>query len=92
VPSSLGQGVTPGGGEGGLRLSRLPLPDEGTLEAGKVVALTPAAERAKAAFGVCTGDGILGVLRVQPEGKRAMSAAEFLRGQRQFIGAILPSS
>jgi len=30
------------------------------------------------------------VLRVQLEGKRAMSGAEFLRGQRQFIGAILP--
>jgi methionyl-tRNA formyltransferase len=44
----------------------------------------------EAAFGVNTGDGILGILRVQLEGKRALSSAEFLRGQRQFIGAILP--
>ena len=42
------------------------------------------------AFGVGTGDGILGVRTVQLEGKRAMSAAEFLRGQRDFIGAVLP--
>ena len=42
------------------------------------------------AFGVNTGDGILGVLRVQLEGKRAMSATEFVRGQQPFIGAVLP--
>jgi methionyl-tRNA formyltransferase len=44
-----------------------------------------------AAFGVGTGAGTLGVLRVQLEGKRAMTAGEFLRGQRDFIGAVLPS-
>jgi methionyl-tRNA formyltransferase len=43
------------------------------------------------AFGVGTGKGVLGVTTVQLEGKRAMSAAEFLRGQRGFIGSILPS-
>jgi methionyl-tRNA formyltransferase len=69
----------------------VPLPREGSFEVGQVVALTPTIERSEAAFGVCTGDGILGVLTVQLEGKRAMSAAEFLRGQREFIGAILPS-
>ena len=42
-----------------------------------------------AAFGIGTGEGVLGVLRVQLEGKRAMTAAEFLRGQRDFIGDIL---
>ncbi len=68
-----------------------PLPAERALEVGQVVALAPATE-SKAAFGVSTGDGILGVLKVQSEGKRAMSAAEFLRGQRQFIGAMLPLS
>lgn len=62
------------------------------VEAGQVVALTPDAERPGAAFGVATGDGILGISRVQLEGKQAMEAAEFLRGQRQFTGAILPSS
>jgi len=41
-------------------------------------------------FGVKTGDDILGVLAVQYEGKRIMSAADFARGQRGFIGAMLP--
>ena len=72
-------------------IEAVPLPREGSFEVGQVVALTPTIERLEAAFGVCTGDGILGVLTVQLEGKRAMSAAEFLRGQREFIGAILPS-
>ena len=67
-----------------------PLLQERTLHAGQVVVLTPTSGESGAAFGVGTGDGILGVLKVQLEGKRAISAAEFLRGQRQFIGAILP--
>ncbi len=66
----------------------VPLPGERTLEVGQVVALN----REGVVLGVNTGDGVLGVLGVQPEGKRAMSAAEFLRGQRQFIGTILPSN
>ena len=70
-------------------IEAVPLPGETRLEAGRVVALTPAKEGA--VFGIYTGDGILGVLRVQAEGKQAMSAAEFLRGQKQFIGEILPS-
>ena len=70
-------------------IEAVPLPEERALEAGQVVALTPTREGAKPAFGVYTGDGVLGVLKVQLEGKRAMSAAEFLRGQRQFIGALL---
>jgi methionyl-tRNA formyltransferase len=71
-------------------IEAVPLLQERTLDAGRVVALTPVMGGAKAAFGVSTGDGMLGVLKVQLEGKRAISAAEFLRGQRQFIGAILP--
>lgn len=39
--------------------------------------------------GVVTGDGILGLTALQLEGKREVSAAEFLRGQRDFIGAVL---
>jgi methionyl-tRNA formyltransferase len=62
-----------------------PLPGEGTVEVGQVVAM----QEEKAAFGVGTGSGILGVITVQMEGKRAMSAADFLRGQRQLIGTIL---
>jgi len=66
----------------------VPLPAERALGVGQVVALTSATEP-RAAFGVSTGEGVLGVLKVQLGGKRVMSAAEFLRGQRQFIGAIL---
>jgi methionyl-tRNA formyltransferase len=55
---------------------------------GRVIVLNSA----EAAFGIGTGDGMLGVSQVQLEGKRAMTAAEFLRGQRDFIGAVLPSS
>jgi methionyl-tRNA formyltransferase len=65
-----------------------PLPEKRNLEVGQVTAI----EKPIAAFGVCTGNGTLGVIRVQLEGKRAMSTTEFLRGQRQFLGAILPSS
>lgn len=39
--------------------------------------------------GVQTGDGVLRLLRVQLGGRRAMSAEEFLRGQRGFIGALI---
>jgi methionyl-tRNA formyltransferase len=42
-------------------------------------------------FGVVTGSGVLEVARVQMEGKQAIAAAEFTRGQRSFIGAVLPS-
>jgi len=72
-------------------IEAVPLPAIRALEVGQVVALTSATE-SRAAFGVSTGEGILGVLKVQLEGKRAMSAAEFLRGQRHFIGARLPLS
>lgn len=64
----------------------LPLTGEGSLEVGRVVAVAP---ESKAAIGVVTGDGVLGVSQVQLEGKRVMSAAEFVRGQRQFIGSQL---
>ena len=68
-------------------IEAVPLPREGKIEAGKVVAL----DREEAAFGVCTGDGVLGISNVQLEGKRTMSAAEFFRGQRDFSGAVLPN-
>ena len=40
--------------------------------------------------GIGTGDGILRLIRLQQEGKREMPADEFLRGQRDFIGSVLP--
>jgi methionyl-tRNA formyltransferase len=42
-------------------------------------------------LGIGTGEGVLGVFKLQLAGKRIMNAAEFLRGQRDFIGAVLPS-
>ena len=69
-------------------IEAMPLYGVGALEDGRVVVLPPELGK-KAAVGVGTGDGVLGMLAVQPEGKRAMSAAEFLRGQRQFVGEIL---
>ncbi len=65
-------------------IEAVPLAGERTFRVGEVVALS------KAGFGVATGDGILGVLRVQLEGRQVLSAADFLRGQRDFMGAVLP--
>ena len=66
-----------------------PLRGEKAVEAGRVIESPHTAKESGAAFGVGTGDRILGVLKVQLEGKRAVSAADFLRGQREFIGALL---
>ena len=63
-----------------------PLPAMEAASPGQVVNLTNSE-----AFGVGTGDGVLGVIALQLEGKRAMSAVDFLRGQRDFVGAQLPS-
>jgi methionyl-tRNA formyltransferase len=41
--------------------------------------------------GVVTGSGILELRRIQLEGKQAMPAANFIMGQRGFIGSVLPS-
>ncbi|MFC1953000.1 methionyl-tRNA formyltransferase [Chloroflexota bacterium] len=63
------------------------LSGETNIKPGQVVTL----DRSRAVIGVGTLEGILGLLMVQLEGKRAMSSAEFLRGQKQLIGALLPS-
>ena len=67
-------------------IEAVPLSGEGMP--GKVVAMS---DEPGAPVGVHAGAGILGLVRVQLEGKRVMSAAEFVRGQRDFIGAQLPS-
>ena len=43
----------------------------------------------KDALQVQTGDGILSVLEIQPEGKKRMAVDAFLRGYRQTEGEIL---
>ncbi len=40
---------------------------------------------------VVTGQGLLVLQRVQPEGKRPMEMEEFLRGHRGLVGSRLPS-
>jgi methionyl-tRNA formyltransferase len=67
-------------------IQAVPLSGEGTP--GRVVAM---GNEHGVAVGVHTGEGVLGLVQVQLEGKRAMSAAEFIRGQRDFIVAQLPS-
>ena len=42
-------------------------------------------------FGIVTAEGVLGITAVQFEGKRAMTAGDYARGQREFIGTVLPS-
>jgi methionyl-tRNA formyltransferase len=41
------------------------------------------------AIGVMVGDGVLQLVEVQLEGKRAMPAADFARGQLEFVGSVL---
>jgi methionyl-tRNA formyltransferase len=62
-----------------------PLAGDATKETGLVIVVKEGA----AAFGVTTGDGILGVIKVQLEGKKIVTSKEFLNGQRQIIGAVL---
>jgi len=72
-------------------IGAVPLPEGGDGQVGQVISLAPDRYGARVAFGVQTGAGVLGVLTVQLEGKRAMAAAEFIRGQQSFIGSILPT-
>jgi methionyl-tRNA formyltransferase len=68
-------------------LEAVPLDRQTTGVIGQVIAL----DRKNITFGVVTGEGVLSVRRVQLEGKRVMSAAEFLRGQRDWANMVLPS-
>ena len=43
----------------------------------------------EATLGIGTADGILGIRTLQLEGRRATSAAEFLRGYPQLLGSVL---
>lgn len=67
-------------------IEAVPLPGEGGARIGQVEALPDGSE---ATFGVVTGEGVLGILKLQLAGKRVVGAAEFLQGQRGFIGAQL---
>lgn len=67
-------------------LRAVPLAGTRNAAVGEVVAL--GGEGAE--IGINTGSGVLGVLKLQLEGKRALPAAEFARGQRDFVGSVLP--
>ncbi len=66
-------------------IDALPRPEIQSAMCGQVIILSDGTA------GVATGNGILKIVTLQMEGKKPMSSAEFLRGQRQFAAAILPS-
>ena len=68
-------------------LETAPVP-VGAVAPGRVVLLP---QGALAPCGVGTGQGLLGLLRLQPEGKRPMTALEFLQGYPAFPDSQLPS-
>jgi methionyl-tRNA formyltransferase len=68
-------------------LDAVPLPGVEGAPPGRVVLLESGA---LAPVGVVTGDGVLGLKRVQLEGKRDVDAREFLLGYEEFAGSILP--
>jgi methionyl-tRNA formyltransferase len=73
-----------------LKISEVvPLSELESPGPGYVVSLAAQGKAAGLSWGVGTGKGILGVLRVQVEGKRSMTADEFIRGQRGFTGSVL---
>jgi methionyl-tRNA formyltransferase len=51
--------------------------------------LPPEADDPQVTFAVATGAGSLAIRHLQRPGKRALSGAEFLRGQRDFVGERL---
>ena len=60
----------------------------GRGEPGQVVPLPGGGEPAVA---VVTGQGLLGLVRVQLEGRKPQTGEEFIRGYPQFLKARLPS-
>ena len=69
-------------------LEAVPLEGGEGISPGEVVILQ---NGPSVALGVATGDGILGLKRVQLEGRRAVEAGDFLQGHEEFRTAMLPS-
>jgi methionyl-tRNA formyltransferase len=67
-------------------LKAIALPDPEGGETGRVIALP---RTAPTRIAVRTADGLLGLVSVQPEGKREMPAADFSAGHRDFAGSVL---
>ena len=68
-------------------LDAVPLPGGEGSPPGEVVLLESGG---MAPVGVVTGDGVLGLKRVQLEGKKDMDARDFLLGHEGFQGSVLP--
>ena len=68
-----------------------PLAGKSSEPPGTVVPLPPSVDEPArdAGFAVQTGEGLLAVLQVQKEGRRAVPAKEFLRGERGLLGRRL---
>ena len=69
-------------------LDLVPLPGEAKGEPGTVEGL---ADQEDTGVGVVTGGGLVAVGRLQLEGRRALTAEEFVRGYPDFAGSHLPS-
>jgi methionyl-tRNA formyltransferase len=67
----------------------VPLASENQGQPGRVIPLL-AGYSGTPVVGVETGDGVLGLLQLQLEGKKEVSGAEFVRGQKGFVGSELP--
>lgn len=64
-------------------LNAVAMPGANHVEPGVVVALSQDSE---IPIGIGTGDGVLGIYRIQIEGKKPNTSSDFIRGQREFIG------
>lgn len=67
-------------------IKAVPMEDKEGGQPGEVIALP---RTAPARVAVRTAEGLLGLVLVQPEGKREMSAADFSAGYRDFVGSVL---
>jgi methionyl-tRNA formyltransferase len=73
-------------------LEAWPLAGDGGSEPGRVLPPEPLPAEAGAdelVFSVQTGSGRLAIVKLQRSGKRPVAGAEFLRGQRDFVGSKL---
>jgi methionyl-tRNA formyltransferase len=70
---------------------RLRIIEAGVLSPGITGAVGEVIAWEKSACGIITGEGVLGIVKVQLEGKQIVPVADFLRGHRQFIGTVLAS-
>ena len=61
------------------------------MAASGATGLVVSLEEDDVSIGVVTGSGVLGLRRIQLEGKRGVTSREFLSGYPDFVGSHLPS-